>query len=115
MPPRLIRAQKASSVKVAPEVVSFLDRSKDEWLHQKVQDAFDALKEDLLSGGKVPKSRIPRYYRQKWEVQNLYVLDLGPDWRLIYTVEFDGVGSGVVVLDVLTHKGYDRRFGYRTT
>jgi hypothetical protein len=27
----------------------------------------------------------------------------------------DGVGTGLVALEVLTHKEYDKRFGYRTT
>ncbi len=114
MPPRLIRAQKASSVKMSHDIARILAQSSDEWLHAKVQEAFDVLKKDRLGGEKVRKSRIPRHYRLK-NVENLYVYDLGPDWRLIYTIQFDGVGLGVVALDVLTHKEYDNRFGYRTT
>jgi hypothetical protein len=115
LPPKLIRLQKASSVKMSSDLAKFLTQNKDEWLHGKVQNEFDKVKEDRFAGDKVPKDRIPRYYRKKWGVDNLYVDDLGPDWRFIYTIEFDGVGPGVVALDVLTHKEYDKRFGYRTT
>jgi hypothetical protein len=34
---------------------------------------------------------------------------------LTYTLVFDGAGVGVYVLEILSHKKYDRRFGYSTS
>ena len=50
-----------------------------------------------------------------WGINNLYVVMLGPDWRLTYTLVWEGPGITVLCLEIMTHKEYDRRFGYRTT
>jgi len=66
-------------------------------------------------GRKIPKSKWPKYYMSTWGVTNLYKTNLGPDWRLMYTLAFDGAGVAVICLEVLPHKDYDRQFGYKTT
>lgn len=35
-------------------------------------------------------------------------------WRLIYTLQGDTVRLFCIVLEVLEHKKYDRKFGYHT-
>lgn len=75
----------------------------------------DAIGQDWQIGEKIPKNLFPRSYNEKWGINNLYKSDLGPDWRMTYTLLFDAGGIGVVVLDILSHKDYDRLFGYKTT
>ena len=115
MSPRFIRAKPASSVKKSVELESFLDSCRDEWLRNKADEAFRELKADYEFGDKVSKDRWPRYYKQTWGINNLYVVMLGPDWRLTYTLVWEGPGITVFCLEILTYKQYDRRFGYRTT
>jgi hypothetical protein len=50
------------------------------------------LRADYELGAKVTKDKWPKYYMKKWRPNNLYVLKLGPDWRLTYALEYDGVG-----------------------
>lgn len=73
------------------------------------------LKEDMTLGEKISKDKWPSYYVLKWGLRNLYKINIGPDWRMPYTLEFEGAGIAVVCLDLLPHKKYDRLFGYRTT
>jgi len=115
MPPRFIRSHPASSVTKSAELEEFLDSCHNEWLRNKAEDAFTELKADYECGHKVTKDKWPNYYVVKWNVNNLYVRKLGPDWRLTYALEADGVGISAFCLEILTHKEYDKRFGYETT
>lgn len=97
------------------QLQAFVDSCKDEWLTTKLEAAFSELEANYESGDKVTKDKWPKYYKKTWGVNNLYVHKLGPDWRLTYALQYDGVGISVLCIEVLTHKKYDKRFGYRTT
>jgi len=66
------------------------------------------------AGKHVPKRLIPRGYVVKYEVTNLWKLNLDSYWRLIYTLRGSEVQLFAIVLEVLDHKRYDRKFGYHT-
>lgn len=92
-----------------------MDACKNEWLRGRVQQVFGELKQNCELGDKVPKIYWPSYYRKELGISNLYVTKLGPDWRLTYTLIAEGAGISAVCLEILTHKDYDNRFGYRTS
>ncbi len=66
------------------------------------------------AGKHVQKRLIPKEYVVKYGVTNLWKLNLDSYWRLIYTLEGDRVKLYAIVLEVLDHKRYDRKFGYRS-
>jgi len=66
-------------------------------------------------GAKIFKRLWPRSYIDEWGINNLYKCNLGPDWRLMYTLVAEDRGIAVLELEVLPHKEYDRLLGYRTT
>ena len=115
MSPQFIRARPASSVRSSRELEAFLDSCHNEWLTGRAERAFLEIKADYQIGDKITKDRWPGYYKQTWGINNLYVVALGPDWRLTYTLVWEGPGITALCLEILTHKQYDRRFGYRTT
>lgn len=115
MSPRLIHFKAASSVKMTWELEKFLDSCKNEWLRKKADAAFSEIQGHYEVGDKVSKDRWPRYYVTTWRIDNLYVRNLGPDWRLTYSLVSEGAGISALCLEILTHKEYDRRFGYRTS
>jgi len=86
MSPRFIRFKPASSVKKSMELETFLDSCKNEWLRKKAETAFSEIKGHYEVGDKVSKDRWPRYYVKTWGIDNLYVRNLGPDWRLTYSL-----------------------------
>jgi len=67
------------------------------------------------AGKHVPKKLIPREYLVKYGVTNLWKLNLVSYWRLLYTLQGDKIKIYSIVLEVLDHKKYDRKFGYRTS
>ncbi len=71
------------------------------------------LKENPFAGDQVKKGQIPHYYLQKYGVTNLWRIELSNYWRLIYTIQSNEVEIIDFVLDVIDHKEYDKKFGYR--
>jgi len=78
-----------------------------------LDNALDTLKQNLLSGDKVPKDRWPKKYIQTYRVNNLWKLDLLKGARLVYTVlNKEGRWMVIVLECFLSHKDYAKRFGY---
>ena len=66
------------------------------------------------AGKHIQRRLIPREYLAEYGVTNLWKLNLDSYWRLIYTLEGDNVKLYAIVLEVLDHKKYNRKFGYHT-
>lgn len=65
-------------------------------------------------GLKIPHSLpIFTYYAKKFEVDNLWKLDVSQEWRLIYTLGNDEIEIIAFVLELLDHKDYDKIGGYQ--
>ena len=66
------------------------------------------------AGKHIPKRQIPKEYFVKYGVTNLWKLNLDSYWRLIYTLQGTQVRLFAIVLEVLDHKKYNRKFKYHT-
>jgi hypothetical protein len=113
--PHFIRTMVASSVRGTPEVDHFIATCTDKILKRKIDATLTDLKADMTLGDHLPKTHWPTYYVEKWGINNLYKKDLGRDWRLTYTLVFEGSGVGVFILEILNHREYNKRFGYRSS
>lgn len=67
------------------------------------------------AGKKIPRKLWPREYIQKYDINNLWKYNLDSYWRLIYTLTGNHVEMFLIYLDYMSHKEYDRKFGYRTS
>jgi hypothetical protein len=85
---------------------------KGSYLLKIVNDGLNVLKENMFAGDCIEKRKFPRYYVQKFGVNNLYKFDLDVRTRLVYTLVAEEGGVAAVVLEILDHKKYDERFGY---
>ncbi len=78
-----------------------------------LDSALDPLKSNAAAGVKVQKTLWPTYYVRKYGVNNLWKLDLSREARLVYTILNEKGQWVVVILEAfLTHKEYEKRFGY---
>ena len=66
----------------------------------------------MFVGERMERRKFPRFYVQKFGINNLYKLNLDLRTRLIYTLVAEETGVAVVVLEILDHKKYEERFGY---
>lgn len=100
-------------VKRSEELQECLCNCGNKWLVEEVHKVEGLLKENYLLGVAVRKKQIPRYYVDRWRVNNLYKCNLRKGWRLIYALlGAEGKGTVVSELEVLPHDEYERRFGY---
>ena len=76
----------------------------------------DRLAGDATVGDPIRKSLIPAALRRKYKVNNLWRLELPDGWRALYTIASRPAGQPeIMVLRILSHKDYDRLFGYSTS
>jgi len=85
---------------------------EDKQLYSFIDRALDDLKENPECGVKVPKGYWPKEYTKGYGVLNLWKYNLPNAWRLVYTLESDGVKIVSIVLEWFNHDDYEKRFGY---
>jgi len=78
----------------------------------------DRLKLNVFAGDQIPKDRIPSSLGARHGIsvplENAWRFELPGAFRAIYTiVSVEGRKPSVLVLEILSHKEYDRLFGYR--
>lgn len=71
-----------------------------------IQSALVRLRADGQWGEPIRQATIPRYFREKYGVSNLYCVDLAAYHRMFYTI----VNRTVVLLEVVDHPTYDQWF-----
>jgi len=89
------------------------DDGEAEYLLKLIDKGIAKLIEDHESGQKIQKTLWPKYYVSKYGINNLWRLRLDDYWRMIYIVIGEQVRIVAVILEVLGHKEYDKRFGYK--
>ena len=83
-----------------PILYKFLDRATDD------------LKADPKCGIEIPKRLIPKEYKQKYRINNLWKYKLPNAWRLVYCITGNEVEIIAIFLEWFDHKDYERRFKY---
>jgi mRNA-degrading endonuclease RelE of RelBE toxin-antitoxin system len=101
------------AVYLAKELSDSLD-ALDPKLRKWLSDMETVLKGNKLAGDPVPKIQIPRYYREKFGVNNLYRYDHPEGYRSCYTLLTYDVGVCPLILDLRSHREYSRIFGYKS-
>ena len=71
------------------------------------------LKENPFAGDQVKKEQIPDYYLKKYDITNLWRIELSNYWRLLYTIQSNEIEVIDFVFDILDHEKYNDKFGYK--
>jgi len=104
----------------AEEVYRYLNEqaptSKTErTIFNSVNKKIDLIKANHHYGEPIAKKLIPEEYKEKYGVSNLFWVELPSFWRMLYTLT-DGESEIEIVafvLDVIDHKTYNKKFGYK--
>ncbi|MFH1821607.1 MAG: hypothetical protein ABH852_04105 [Methanobacteriota archaeon] len=76
----------------------------------------DRLARDATVGDPIRKSLIPAALKRKYKIDNLWRLELPDGWRALDTIASRPTGQPqIMMLRILSHKDYDRLFGYSTS
>lgn len=87
-------------------------KKEDPGLYKFIERAIEDLKKNPFCGTSVPKRLIPKIYIRKYGINNCWKYDLPGAWRLLYSVAGDRVRIVSIILEWMSHKSYERRFGY---
>ena len=66
-------------------------------------------------GNPISKKLIPKEYKIKYGVTNLFRIELPNFWRMLYTLTEGETKIEIIafVLDIIDHKEYNKKFGYQ--
>ncbi|MDE1870391.1 MAG: type II toxin-antitoxin system YoeB family toxin [Candidatus Micrarchaeota archaeon] len=85
---------------------------EDKRLVLDIESAIDKLSTDPFCGIHIPRKMWPKEYVRKFEINNLWKLNLPNGWRLVYFVKGTKVEIVSILLEWFNHKNYEKRFGY---
>ena len=80
-------------------------------VHKKIE----LIKGNVHYGDPIAKKLIPKEYKIKYNISNLFRVELPKYWRMLYTLT-DGESEIEIiafVLDVIDHEKYNKKFGYK--
>ena len=100
---------------ISKELSEYLDTlESDNKIIKWIDDMGNILKENKLAGQSIPKKQIPKVYIDRYGVNNLFRYQHPEGYRSCYTLlNVEGVGVCPIILDIMTHKEYNRLFGYK--
>lgn len=82
--------------------------TEDTRLFKEIKNAFETIKQNAFFGRNVKKKLIPREFKQKYNIDNLWIYNLRKDWRLFYTITNNEIEVLAIILDWMGHKDYER-------
>ena len=89
------------------------ENTEEMQLLRSIKQKTEFIKANPFYGDNLPKALIPNEYTIKYSAKNLWRVELTNYWRMLYTIKGDQVEIICFVLDILDHKEYDKKFGYR--
>ncbi len=98
---------------VGEEKLKNIESSFHQTLLRSINRVKDLLKENPFAGNQISKKLIPGKYVLKYDVDNLWRIELAERWRLVYTITGNQLEIINFVLDIFDHRDYDKVFGYK--
>lgn len=89
------------------------DNTEEMQLLRSIKQKIDFIKANPFYGDNIAKEIIPKEYAVKYNAKNLWRAELTNYWRMLYTIKGDQIEIICFVLDIMDHKEYDKKFGYR--
>lgn len=84
-------------------------------LLKSIRQKIDLIKANPHYGDPISKTLIPKEYIKKYNITNLFRVELSNFWRMLYTLTEGDTKIEVIafVLDIINHPDYNKTFGYK--
>ena len=101
-----------------PTRVVFIDKKmykkygklKEDHIKKSIKKAITNIKTNAFSGIQIPKKLIPKEYKQKYNLNNLWKYDLTSGWRLMYTIVAENEDELITaIIEWSSHKEYEKQ------
>lgn len=118
-PTRVIMAQEAMNEfdslnnAVSEEISRGINGSEHQTLLNSIKQKIELLRNNPEYGIHIPKNKIPKEYLTAYDANNLWKVNLSGAWRMIYTLRGSQIEIISLILDIIDHKRYSKKFGYR--
>lgn len=86
------------------------ENTQEMQLLRSIDQKRDLIKANPFYGDNIEKKKIPKLY---YDVPNLWRVELTGYWRMLYTIRGDEVQIVCFILDIMDHKEYNKKFGYK--
>jgi len=104
----------------AEEVYKYLNKeapnSKTERAILKaINQKSELIKQNPHYGNPIGKDLIPKEYKEKYGINNLFRVELPNYWRMLYSLTDSETKIEIIafVLDLIDHPTYNKKFGYK--
>src|SRR3989338_8697584 len=98
---------------VGQKIKESKENTEEMQLLRSIRQKIDFVKANPFYGDNIAKGLIPKEYIARYDAKNLWRVELTNYWRMIYTIKGDQVEIICFVLDIISHKEYDKKFRYR--
>jgi hypothetical protein len=98
---------------VNQEITKGVKSSENQTLLNSIKQKIEFLKKDPEYGIHIAKNKIPREYITNYDVNNIWKINLSRAWRMIYTIKGSEIEILSIIIDILNHKKYSKKFGYK--
>jgi mRNA-degrading endonuclease RelE of RelBE toxin-antitoxin system len=98
---------------IREEISKDISSSENQTLFNSIKQKINFLKENPEYGTHIPRDRIPKDYTIGMDVNNLWKVDLAGAWRMIYTLRGSEIEILCIVLDIFSHRKYEKKFKYK--
>ena len=98
---------------VGDEITKGITSSDNQTLLNSVKQKIEFLRDNPQYGIHIPKNLIPKEYTQKYDVENLWKVNLPKAWRMLYTIRGSEVEIIALILEIMNHRDYEKKFGYK--
>ncbi len=90
-------------------------RTPEVRIFEAFQKKKDLVKVNKHYGEPIAKSKIPKKFREKYGITNLFWVELPHFWRFLYSLTDGDSEIEIIafVLDIVNHKKYNKLFGYK--
>ena len=98
---------------VGQEITKGITSSDYQTLLNSIKQKIEFIKENPQYGIHIPKNKIPKDYINRDDANNLWKVNLSGAWRMIYTIRGSEIEILALILDIINHKEYNKKFSYR--
>ncbi len=80
-----------------------------------IDSKIELIKENIHYGNPIAKKLIPKEYKEKYGITNLFRVKLPHYWRMLYSLTDGETKIEIIsfVLDLIDHPTYNKKFGYK--
>ena len=87
--------------------------SEEQQLLKSIKNKVELIKENPAYGDKIQKKLWPKELARKYNLTNLWRIELTNYWRMIYTIKGNKIEVISFIIRIMNHKEYNKLFKYK--